>query len=72
MTALMVCMRFSASSNTLDCVDSNTATSTSISVTPNCSAISAPLVVLVWWNDGSQCMKMASGEAMAMTSFVTR
>ena len=51
-------MRFSASSNTLDCLDSNTPSVTSISVTPKRSAMSAPVVVLVSWNDGRQCRKM--------------
>lgn len=53
-TALMVCIRFSASSNTFDCFDSNTSSATSISVTPNFLAISAPMVVLVSWNEGRQ------------------
>ena len=72
MTALMVCMRFSASSKTLDCADSKTSSETSISDTPNFSAMSAPMVVFVSWKEGRQCMKMASSAALAMTSLVTR
>ena len=68
----MVCMRFSASSKTFDCFDSNTASSTSISVTPKRFAMSAPVVVLVSWKAGRQCRKMAVGLAMAMISVVTR
>ena len=71
-TALMVCMRFSASSKTLDCADSNTSSVTSISVMPNCAAYSAPTWVVVSWKLGRQCRKIASGLAMAMTSDVTR
>ena len=41
--------------------------STSISVTPNFLAMSAPMVVRVSWKEGRQCMKIASGAAMAMT-----
>lgn len=46
-TALIVCMRFSASSKTRERGPSNTLSATSISVRPNCSAMRAPVVVLV-------------------------
>ena len=71
MTALIVCMRFSASSKTTDCGPANTSSVTSISVMPNLSAISLPIVVFVSWNDGRQCMNMASGFAMAIFSAFT-
>ena len=44
-TALIVCIRFSASSNTFDCSDSNTSSVTSISVIPKRSPISLPTFV---------------------------
>ena len=44
-TALMVCILFSASSNTRDCSDSKTSSVTSISVSPNFSWISFPIFV---------------------------
>ena len=72
MTALMVCMRFSASSKTLEAGLSKTSSVTSCSVMPNCSHYSAPMVVLVSWKLGRQCRKMAPGLAIAMTSEVTR
>ena len=46
MTALMVCMRFSASSKTMDCSDSNTSSVTSMALRPNFSPISRPTWVL--------------------------
>ena len=81
MTALMVCMRFSASSKTLDCLDSKTSSATSISVMPNCSAFWAPMVVLVSWKLGRQCRKIASflsvahdllGHAVGLEQFLMR
>ena len=53
-TALMVCIRFSASSNTLDCGDSNTSSVTSISVRLKRSPTSFPIFVLRSWKVGRQ------------------
>ena len=50
----LVCIRFSASSNTLDCSDSNTSSVTSMSVRLNLSPISLPIFVLRSWNAGRQ------------------
>lgn len=49
MTALMVCIRFSASRKTMDCSLSNTASVTSMAVLPNFSPISLPIWVLRSW-----------------------
>jgi hypothetical protein len=68
MMAFMLCMRFSASSNTTERDDSNTSSVTSISSMPNFLAISAPMVVLVSWKLGRQCMKMASSAAASITA----
>ena len=46
MTAFIVCIRFSASLNTIDCGPSKTSSVTSISVMPNFSPISLPIAVL--------------------------
>ena len=67
----MVCIRFSASSNTTDCLLSNTWSVTSISVMPNFLAMSAPMVVRVSWKEGRQCMKIAPGAVMDMTLALT-
>ena len=72
MTALIVCMRFSASSITLEAADVKTSSETSISVTPNLAATSAPIVVFASWKEGRQCMKIASGSAFAIACDVTR
>ena len=53
-TALIVCIRFSASSKTTDCSDSNTSSVTSISLMPKRSPISLPIVVSRSWNAGRQ------------------
>lgn len=45
MTALMVCMRFSASSKTMDWPPSKTSSVTSMQEMPNLSAICLPMVV---------------------------
>ena len=37
----------------------------------NLSAISLPMVVFVSWNEGRQCMKIASGFASAIFSALT-
>ena len=67
----MVCIRFSASSNTTEQADSNTSSVTSISGMPNFWAMSAPIVVLVSWKEGRQCMKIAPGSAFAITAALT-
>ena len=46
MTALMVCIRFSASWNTMDCGPVNTSSVTSMASRPNFSPISLPTAVL--------------------------
>ena len=46
MTALMVCIRFSASWNTMDCGPVNTSSVTSMALRPNFSPISLPTAVL--------------------------
>ena len=51
-TALIVCILFSASSNTSDCSDSKTSSVTSISVILNFLPISLPIFVSRLWNDG--------------------
>ena len=48
-TALMVCIRFSASSNTTDCGPSNTPLLTSMASLPNVSHFSLPIVVFLSW-----------------------
>ena len=48
-TALMVCMRFSASRKTMDCAPANTSSVTSISLRPNFSPIALPMAVLWSW-----------------------
>ena len=53
-TALMVCILFSASSNTTDWLDSNTSSVTSSSDTPKRSPISLPILVFKSWKDGRQ------------------
>lgn len=53
-TALMVCIRFSASSNTTDWLDSNTSSVTSSSDTWKRSPISFPIFVLRSWKEGRQ------------------
>ena len=53
-TALIVCMRFSASSNTRDRSDSNTSSVTSSSVKPYFSPCSLPIFVLRSWKAGRQ------------------
>ena len=49
MTALMVCIRFSASSKTMEAGDSNTSSVTSMASRPNFSPISLPTLVLWSW-----------------------
>ena len=71
MTALIVCMRFSASSNTSDWADSKTSSVTSISEIPNFSEIFFPIVVFRSWNAGRQCIKIACSPAFSMIAFVT-
>ena len=70
-TALMVCMRFSASSNTMEAGDSNTSSVTSISSMPNFSEICLPMAVLRSWNAGRQCINTQSGAAWAMSFELT-
>ena len=48
-TALMVCIRFSASWNTMDCGPVNTSSVTSMASRPNFSPISLPTAVLWSW-----------------------
>ena len=68
MTALMECMRFSASSNTRERADSNTASVTSSSGQAELlGRRRAPMVVLRSWKAGRQCMKMASSAALSMS-----
>ena len=54
MTALIVCMRFSASSNTTDCGPENTSSDTSMLSRSNFAPISLPMVVFRSWNAGRQ------------------
>src|SRR3954451_19424129 len=61
MTALIVCIRFSASSNTIDAGDSNTSSVTSSDSRPYFSRISWPTCVSELWNAGRQCMNLTSG-----------
>ena len=56
MTALIVCIRFSAWSHTIDRSDSKTSFVTSIPSRPNRSNISSPTLVWRSWNAGRQCM----------------
>ena len=49
MTALMVCIRFSASSKTMEAGDSNTSSVTYMASRPNFSPISFPTLVLWSW-----------------------
>ena len=70
-TALIVCIRFSASSNTTDWPDSNTSSVHSISVMPNFSAICFQMVVFRSWNAGRQWVKIACGPAFSMTFLFT-
>lgn len=49
MTALMVCIRFSASSKTMERSDSKTSSVTSMALRPNFSPISLPTFVLWSW-----------------------
>lgn len=70
-TALMVCILFSASSKTMDCALSKTSSVTSMLSLPNFSPISLPTVVLRSWNAGKQCMKTAFSPAFFMTAAFT-
>ena len=67
----MVCMRFSASSKTMDCGLSKTSSVTSMSFRPKASPISLPMVVLRSWKEGRQCMKTAWGPALAIRAAFT-
>src|SRR5690554_3936353 len=60
-TALMVCMRFSAWSKTIEAGLSNTSSVTSMAAMPNFCSISLPITVSVLWNAGRQCMKRTRG-----------
>ena len=61
----MVCIRFSAWSNTTDASDSKTSFVTSIDVRPWRSNIFRPVSVSRSWNAGRQCMNFASGLPVA-------
>src|SRR5262249_32471214 len=70
MTALIVCRRFSASSQTTQAGDSKTSSLTSSDSIPNFSKISLPTCVSVLWNAGRQCMNFTSG--LPVASIVSR
>ena len=63
MTAFIVCMRFSASSKTMDCGPSKTSFVTSSASRPYFSPTSLPMVVFRSWKAGSQSMNTAVGLA---------
>src|SRR6185436_20882657 len=63
--ALIVCIRFSDWSNTIDAVDSKTSSVTSISEIPCSSSICLPTLVSALWNAGRQCMNFVSGLPVA-------
>src|SRR4051794_24252219 len=65
MTALIVCMRFSASSKTIDASDSKTSSVTSSAVRPNFSCSCLPTCVSALWKAGRQCMNFTSGLPVA-------
>src|SRR5690606_18591322 len=60
-TALMVCMRFSAWSKTIEAGLANTSSVTSMAQMPNFCSISRPVEVSVLWKAGRQCMKRTRG-----------
>ena len=72
MTALMVCIRFSASSNTMEAGDSKTSSVTSMQSMPNFSKMERPIEVLRSWKEGQQCMNTHCEPALPMTADVTR
>ena len=72
-TALIVCIRFSAWSKTIEAGDSKTSSVTSMQSMPKRLAISAPTSVSVPWKAGRQCMNFVKGlPVSAMTLAVTR
>ena len=62
---MIVCIRFSAWSKTIECSDSKTSSVTSIAVRPWRSNILRPTSVSRSWNAGRQCMNFASGLPVA-------
>ena len=68
-TALIVCIRFSAWSKTIDRSDSNTSFVTSIPSMPNLSKMSSPTFVSRSWNAGRQCMNFTFGLPVRLDEF---
>ena len=68
MTALMVCNRFSAWSNTIECSDSKTSSVTSRPSMPNSWKMSSPIFVSRLWNAGRQCMNFTVGLPVRATA----
>ena len=71
MTALMVCILFSASSKTTDCLLSKTSSVTSNSVQLNLVHFSLATLVFKSWKAGKQWRKMQVGLALSIQALVT-
>ena len=72
MIALMVCMRFSASSNTMEAGDFKTSSVTSTLASTNFWTTCSPTSVSRLWKAGRQCMNLTLGlpvnsRALALT-----
>ena len=69
MTALMVCIRFSAWSKTIELADSKTSSVTSSASSPVLWKSCSPTSVSRSWKAGRQCMNRTSGLPVLSSSF---